>query len=94
MYTKILAQGTKFGSGITGLDNPALQYTVLLKYSYSYMYRRNIVIQQYSEYLFRTPETKTANKKYSRPVRKGVRDLICQSEFRRNEQFTTMPHWL
>ena len=27
MYTKILAQGTKFGSGTTGLDNPAIQYT-------------------------------------------------------------------
>ena len=26
MYTKILAQGTKFGSGTTGLDNPALEY--------------------------------------------------------------------
>ena len=24
MYTKILAQGTKFGSGTTGLDNPAI----------------------------------------------------------------------
>ena len=23
MYTKILAQGDKFGSGATGLDNPA-----------------------------------------------------------------------
>ena len=28
MYTKILAQGTKFGSGTTGLDHPAVQ-TVL-----------------------------------------------------------------
>ena len=25
MYTKILAQGTKFGSGTTGLDNPAVR---------------------------------------------------------------------
>ena len=25
MYTKILAQGTKFGSGTTGLDNPAVE---------------------------------------------------------------------
>ena len=27
MYTKILAQGTKFGSGTTGLDNPAVHCT-------------------------------------------------------------------
>ena len=27
MYTKILAQGTKFGSGTTGLDNPAVEET-------------------------------------------------------------------
>ena len=26
MYTKILAQGTKFGSGTTGLDNPGLDH--------------------------------------------------------------------
>ena len=25
MYTKILAQGAKFGSGATGLNNPAVQ---------------------------------------------------------------------
>ena len=25
MYTKILAQGAKFGSGATGLDNPAVK---------------------------------------------------------------------
>ena len=28
MYTKILAQGAKFGSGATSLDNPAVQSTV------------------------------------------------------------------
>ena len=28
MYTKILAQGTKFGSGTTGLDHPAVQCTL------------------------------------------------------------------
>ena len=27
MYTKIVAQGTKFGSGATGLDNPDLHYS-------------------------------------------------------------------
>ena len=27
MYTKILAQETKFGSGTTGLDNPAIQFS-------------------------------------------------------------------
>ena len=32
MYTKILAQGTKFGSGATGLDHPDLQN--LVKYEY------------------------------------------------------------
>ena len=26
MCTKILAQGAKFGSGATGLDNPDLEY--------------------------------------------------------------------
>ena len=26
MYTKILAQGAKFGSGATCLDNPAVQF--------------------------------------------------------------------
>ena len=36
MYTKFLAQGTKFGSGTTGLDNPAVQCTVyILVYSYT-----------------------------------------------------------
>ena len=25
MYTKIVAQGTKFGSGTTGLDNPIIE---------------------------------------------------------------------
>ena len=29
MYTKILAQGTEFGSGTTGLDKPAVQYCIL-----------------------------------------------------------------
>ena len=28
MYTKILAQGTKFGSGTTGLDNPDVLYNI------------------------------------------------------------------
>ena len=27
MYTKVLAQGTKFGSGTTGLDNPTVVYS-------------------------------------------------------------------
>ena len=30
MYTKILAQGTKFGFGTTGLDNPVVQYEFYL----------------------------------------------------------------
>ena len=29
MYTKILAQGTKFGSGTTGLDNPDVRCSVM-----------------------------------------------------------------
>ena len=29
MYTKILAKGTKFGSGTTGLDHPAVHYTLV-----------------------------------------------------------------
>ena len=32
MYYKILAQGTKFGSGTTGLDNPAV-YEAKVKFS-------------------------------------------------------------
>ena len=31
MYTKILAQGTKFGSGTTGLDNPVVGVLFLKK---------------------------------------------------------------
>ena len=27
MYTKILAQETKFGSGTTGLDHPVIRFT-------------------------------------------------------------------
>ena len=38
MYTKILAQGIKFGSGTTGLDNPAdwLLYSVQMYFGVQY----------------------------------------------------------
>ena len=45
MYTKLLAQGTKFGSGTTGLDNPGVygngseSTTVLFKFYINYFFR-------------------------------------------------------
>ena len=37
MYTKILAQGTKFGSGTTGLNNPVLEALKFAKMSKIYV---------------------------------------------------------
>ena len=36
MYTKILAQGTKFGSGTTGLDNSAVHLLFRTDFSPNY----------------------------------------------------------
>ena len=40
MYTKILAQGTKFGSGTTGLDHPGLYCVVCVAYCIVYYYTK------------------------------------------------------